>query len=90
MFAIIEELSEEFTDTDLKDLLTWYPHRSTLQRLGFILEELRTDLNINAIMEKLKSRQYFPVLLSPKENQNPGSVDNKWKVDVNIKIESDL
>lgn len=90
MFAIIEELSEEITDTDLKDLLTWYPHRSTLQRLGFILEELQTDLNINAILDYLKSSQYFPVLLSPKGNQNPGSVDNKWKVDVNIKLESDL
>lgn len=90
MFAIIEELSEEITDTDLKDLLTWYPHRSTLQRLGFILEELQTGLNINAILNYLKSSQYFPVLLSPKGNQNPGSVDNKWKVDVNIKPESDL
>lgn len=90
MFAIIEELSEEITNTDLKDLLTWYPHRSTLQRLGFILEELQTDLNINAISECLKSGQYFPVLLSPKGNQKPGSVDNKWKVDVNIKLESDL
>ncbi len=90
MFAIIEELSEEITDTDLKDLLTWYPHRSTLQRLGFILEEFQTELNLNSISEYLKSGQYFPVLLSPKRNQKPGSVDNKWKVDVNIKLESDL
>jgi predicted transcriptional regulator of viral defense system len=90
MFTIIEELSEEITDTDLKDLLTWYPHRSTLQRFGFILEELQTDINIKAILDYLKSGQYFPVLLSPKGSQNPGSVDNKWKVDVNIKLESDL
>lgn len=90
MFAIIEELSEEITDSDLKDLLTWYPHRSTLQRFGFILEELQTDTNIKAILDCLKSGQYFPVLLSPKGSQNPGSVDNKWKVDVNIKLESDL
>jgi len=90
MFAIIEELSEEITDTDVKNLLTWYPHRSSLQRLGFILEILQTDVNINAILDFLKSGQYFPVLLSPKGSQNPGSVENKWKVDVNIKLESDL
>lgn len=90
MFAIIEELSEEITETDLKDLLTWYPHRSSLQRLGFILEKLPTDLRLNPILEYLKSGQYFPVLLSPKGNQKAGSVDNKWKVDVNIKLESDL
>jgi predicted transcriptional regulator of viral defense system len=90
MFAIIEELSEEITETDLKDLLTWYPHRSTLQRLGFILEELQTDISIEALLDHIKSSQYFPVLLSPNGRQNPGSVDNKWKVDVNIKLESDL
>jgi len=90
LFTIIEELSEEITDSDLNDLLTWYPHRSTLQRLGFILEELQTDLNFNVILDYLQSNQYFPVLLSPKANQKPGSVDNNWKVDVNIKLESDL
>jgi predicted transcriptional regulator of viral defense system len=90
MLAIIDELSEEITDTDLKDLLTWYPHRSTLQRLGYILEELQGDLSINPILDYLKSSQYFPVLLSTKGSQNPGAVDNKWKVDVNIKLENDL
>lgn len=90
MLAILEELTEEITNTDINDLLTWYPHRSTLQRFGFILEELQTNLNLNSISEYLKSGQFFPVLLSPKGNQKPGSVDNKWKVDVNIKLESDL
>lgn len=90
LFTIIEELSEEITDSDLNDLLTWYPHRSTLQRLGFILEGQQTRLNVNVILNYLQSNQYFPVLLSPKANQKPGSVDNNWKVDVNIKLESDL
>lgn len=90
MLSVIEELSEEITEADLEDLLTWYPYRSTIQRLGFVLEELQTDLNINAILTYLKSSQYFPVLLSPARDQKPGSVDNKWKVDVNSKLESDL
>ena len=29
-------------------------------------------------------------LLSPKTGQKPGAVDNFWKVDINIKLESDL
>lgn len=90
MIAIIEELSEEITDSDISDLLTWYPYQSSLQRLGFILEGLQTNLNINVILDYLQSNQYFPVLLSPKGDQKPGSVDNNWKVDVNIKLESDL
>lgn len=90
MLAIIEELTEVVTEDDLKNLLSWYPHRSTLQRLGFILQELEANLNLHLIMDYLKSVQYYPVLLSPNGNQKPGSADNKWKVDVNIKLESDL
>ena len=90
MLAILEELSEEITSIDLQHLLTWFPYRSTLQRLGFILEELQTDVDTSLLLDYLKSEPYFPVLLSPKNMQKPGAVDNKWKVDVNIKLESDL
>lgn len=90
MLAVIEELAEEITHEDLKDLLTWYPHRSTIQRLAFILDEQQTGIDLKIVSNYLKSAQYFPVLLSPKKNQKAGSVDNIWKVDVNIELESDL
>ncbi|MCE7054404.1 type IV toxin-antitoxin system AbiEi family antitoxin [Algoriphagus sp. AGSA1] len=90
MLAILEELAEEITNKDLNDLLTWYPHRSTIQRLAFILDEQQTGIDLSAISNYLKTAPYFPVLLSPKKNQKAGSVDNRWKVDVNIKLESDL
>ena len=91
MLASLEELTEEMNEIDLKELISWYNHKSTLQRAGFLLEELMgenafTDL----IYEKLKQHPYFPVLLSPKKIQKPGAVDNKWKIDVNIKLESDI
>ncbi len=71
--------------------MTWYPHKSTLQRFGFLLEELHADENLTeAILQNLKSSKYFPVLLTPKSEQKAGAVDNQWKVDVNIKLESDL
>ncbi|WP_192351100.1 type IV toxin-antitoxin system AbiEi family antitoxin [Algoriphagus sp. Y33] len=90
MLSILEELSEEITDNDLKDLLSWYPHRSTLQRFGFIMEELQLGIELDPLFDYLISGNFFPVLLSPKGKQKPGSVDNRWKVDVNIKLESDL
>ena len=90
MLAILEELSEEITNNDLEDLLTWYPHRSTLQRLAFILEAQQADVDLSLIFNQLKLQPYFPVLLSPNSNQKAGAVDNRWKVDVNIKLESDL
>ena len=91
MLAILEELSEEINQNDIAELLTWYPHKSTLQRFGFLLEELQANKNLsNQIMEHLHLSRFFPVLLSPKTKQKPGAVDNPWKVDINIKLESDI
>jgi len=91
MLAVFEELSEEINQDDIQNLLTWYPHKSTLQRLGFILEEMQVDeTSTQPILEHLLTNKYFPVLLSPKTDQKAGAVDNRWKVDVNIKMDSDL
>lgn len=91
MLAILEELIEVINQNDIADLLTWYPHKSTLQRFGFLLEEFEADQSLSEqIMEHLQSLKFFPVLLSPISNQKPGAVDNRWKVGVNIKLESDL
>lgn len=91
MLATIEELTEELTERDVLDLLGWYPNKSTLQRFGFLLEELGLEEKFQEIIySELKVRNFFPVLLSPKSKEKPGAVDNKWKVDVNVKLESDL
>jgi len=91
MLAILEELSEEINQDDITKLLTWYSHKSTLQRSGFILELLQIDKKLSKpILQYLKRSKYFPVLLSPKPKQKPGAVDNPWKVDVNIKLDNDL
>lgn len=91
MLSVIEELTEELKEKDLVELLSWYPNKSTLQRLGFILEELGLNEEFQEmIFLYLKSTKIFPVLLSPKSDEKPGAVDNRWKIAVNIKLESDL
>lgn len=91
MLAILEELTEEINQNDIKELLTWYPHKSTLQRFGFLLEKLQANENLSKqIKEHLQQSKFFPVLLSPKSRQKPGAIDNFWKVDVNIMLDSDL
>ena len=91
MFAVIEELTEELKESDLVELLNWYPYKSTLQRFGFLLEELGINEEFQElIFMNLKVINFFPVLLSPKSNEKPGAVNNRWKVVVNIKLESDL
>ena len=91
MLAVIEELSEELNESDLVELLDWYPNKSTLQRFGFLLEELEINKEYQELLfVKLKTSNFFPVLLSPKSNEKPGAVNNRWKVTVNVKLESDL
>lgn len=91
MLAILEELIETINKKDIAELLTWYSHKSTLQRFGFLLEELEADESLSGqIMKHLQQLNFFPVLLTPKSNQKPGAVDNRWKVHVNIKLENDL
>ncbi len=91
MLAILEELAEEINSEDLTELLTWYPNKSTLQRFGFLLEEVNADESlIEQIKIHLKKSKFFPVLLSPKTGQKPGAVLNFWKVAINIKLENDL
>ncbi len=91
MLATIEELAEVTTENDFDKLLSWYPYKSALQRVGFLLDSVlgENDLTHN-IYSHLKANPYYSILLSPKENQNAGSANNRWKIDVNIKLESDL
>ena len=91
MMAIIEELTEELIIEDINDLLSWYPYKSTIQRTGYLLQQLEVESKlIDPFYDYLKAKKYFPVLLSPKKGQKAGKVDNIWKVDVNLELESDL
>ncbi|MGK0427094.1 MAG: putative transcriptional regulator of viral defense system [Ulvibacter sp.] len=91
MLANLKELSEEIQIEDLKALLSWYSNKSTIQRLGFLLEEVGMEEKYtDLIFDRLKQDKFYPVLLSPKKGTKAGGAGNKWKVDVNIKLESDL
>ncbi len=91
VFTVLVELVEEITPADMDELLSWYPFNSSLQRLGYMLEQTEAE---DAVVELLKTyfedKKYFPVLLSPRSGQRPGAVDNRWKVDVNVHLDSDI
>lgn len=91
MLSTLEELLEEVTHNDLDDLLSWYGNKATLQRLGFLLDQIDQENRFsNLIFQHLENQKIHPVLLKPTNQQRPGSVDNKWKVDINLKLEGDL
>lgn len=91
MLSTIEELLEEVTPNDLEDLLSWYGNKASLQRLGFLLDQIDRENSLsNLILQHLEKQKIHPVLLKPTNQQRPGSVDNKWKVDTNLQLENDL
>lgn len=90
ILTILEDLCEEITNDDMSALLSWYSHKSTIQRFGYIMDLLDAPLDLDIVMKHLAPNRFFPVLLSSNGSRKPGSVDNKWKVDVNVILESDL
>jgi len=90
LVSTLAELAEEITEQDTLSLVSWYQHKSTLQRAGFLLDAV---YGINPLSEilysKLKPQPFYPILLSPRLDQKPGSANNRWKIDVNIKMEGD-
>ena len=91
ILAIIEELTESIVLDDVNELITWYPHVNTFQRMGYLLEQFEVDEKIlEAIQMHLATQKHYPMLLSPAKNEKPGSANNRWKIDVNITLENDL
>jgi predicted transcriptional regulator of viral defense system len=91
MLAIIEELAETIQLEDLNELIRWYPHVNTFQRMGYLLEQFAVNEEIlETIQRHLDLQKVYPMLLSPIKNEKPGSANNRWKIDVNITLENDL
>lgn len=91
MLAILEELLPEITLNDLTSLLTWYPYRSSIQRMGYLMDHLSSPEELIEVVRKHLDREtYFPVLLSPRVKGKAGAAPNQWKVDVNVELQSDL
>ena len=91
MLAIIEELSETIHLDDVNELISWYPHVNTFQRMGYLLEQFDVDDKILEVIQKhLETQKVYSMLLSPIKNEKPGSANNRWKIDVNITLENDL
>jgi len=100
IITTLEELSDEIELNDLKELLTWYPHKSTLQRLGYFLEiqfKQKDNDVIEHLFKYLDSLKTTYINLNTSKNKNSNSSHqinlkhkNRWKIIVNIKLESDL
>ena len=90
--TILEELSEQIDIDSQFQTLVPYIKTVTWQRLGYILENIIEDVKTaNRLYEQLRSISarmvYKP--LSTSAEDNPSLRNSRWKVNINVKIETD-
>jgi len=87
--TILMELYEEMNPSLLRKVASLYDNVSSIQRLGFILENFTENKNLtSAIFSALQKRKTFYVPLSPKKERK-GTYNHKWKIIENMQIEPD-
>jgi predicted transcriptional regulator of viral defense system len=65
-------------------------NKANIQRLGYILDTVvKNEKLANSLNNILSKTSFSPVPLSPKKGRK-GQIDNKWKIIINMQIESDL
>jgi len=88
IFHTIEELVEDLEAEDLINLLSWYPDKSDIQRMGYLFEVLDVQNDLQTIMAKWRSGQKLSnILLTPGLARNTQSQSNQWYINVNNEIE---
>ena len=87
--TILMELREEMKPSVLKKVTKEYDNISSLQRLGYLLENFTENEKLaNAVYSVFKTKKTYYVPLSPKKEKK-GEYNHKWKRIVNMQIEPD-
>lgn len=89
--TIIYELSESISPEKLKDVLNENISLTVIQRLGYILDVVLNKKELSLIIKDfLSDKKFFRTPLKPGANKTGFSVNDKWKVIENYKIETDF
>jgi len=87
--TILMELYEEMKPSILKKVAKEYDNISSLQRLGYILENFTENEKLtNAIHSVFQTKKTYYVPLSPRKEKR-GEYNHKWKIIINMQIEPD-
>lgn len=88
--TVLEELSERMDADKLVTTASHFSPITAIQRLGFLLEAvLGMQILSKPLKDFLKTRNYFPVQLSPGRESVDMITGNDWKVVENTEIEID-
>ena len=90
--TILEELTEQIDIDSQFPALISFVKTVTWQRLGYILENVIEDrVTADKLFEQLRASSarmvYKP--LSTSAEDNPSSRDSRWKININVEIETD-
>lgn len=90
--TILEELTDQIDIERQFQPLVPFIKTVTWQRLGYLLENIIEDsTTANQLYEELRSSAvrliYKP--LSTSTDDNPSQRDNRWKININVQIETD-
>lgn len=91
--TVINELLENIKPKDITQELVAYANATTLQRFGFILEEILGKQNLAdkllLLCKKANTKFYLiPLKASGEKTKEP--INEKWKITVNTEIETDF
>jgi predicted transcriptional regulator of viral defense system len=87
--TVLMELHEEMKSSRLKKVAKEYDNISSIQRLGYILENFTENKKLTeAIYTVLQDKKTYYVPLSPKKEKR-GEYNQKWKIIENMQIEPD-
>jgi uncharacterized protein (DUF2225 family) len=90
--TILEELSEQIDINNQFAPLATYVKKVVWQRLGYILENVVGEKKLaDKLYEQLRTSsgylKYQP--LSTSAEDNPSVRDSRWKININVEIETD-
>ena len=91
--AIINELLESIRPKDINDDLINYASITSLQRLGYILDEIlnRKDLADKISVQcKKTGKIFYQIPLKASGKKQKESINEKWKLMINTEIETDF
>lgn len=90
IITILDELKEEIKTNKFKEVIKNEFPNTVYQRAGYLLEHVLQEKKLAAIIEnKLLQSKTRKTILNP-SGKTIGEIDDKWKVQVNINIESDI
>jgi predicted transcriptional regulator of viral defense system len=88
--TVLCELAEKINPTVLAELLrNGDVETTTAQRLGYLLEFLELDIDLEPLASEIKLKETQPRLLALGSNQRVMIYNRRWHVLVNEKVESD-